>query len=324
MTHPYDTLTPVTVLDMIEALGFELQGEPFALNSYENRVYAWRAESGSRFVLKVYRPGRWTAQQIDEELSFLDWLEQHQVPAGRVWTSPEGVRRHEFKGFHYALFHAVPGQAPELDNPAHLFALGELMGRMHAAAADFSFVHRPTLEPMPLLERSREQVLLCGRLDKGQRRTYERLTSELLTQAEQWSLSGLRLLPTHGDCHIGNLLGRDDEFSLVDFDDAITAPAINDLWMWLSGEDAQQWQRQWSEIIEGYEQYRAFDSRELEWIERLRTLRLVRHTAWIIERWNDPAFPSAFSWLERPGYWETHLRTLEQQRHALSSPHWLA
>ena len=322
--HPFESLTPQRIVDAVEALGMWLPGEPFTLNSYENRVFLISDDERRRWVVKFYRPDRWSEVQIREEHAFLAELAADEVPVAAPWQDMHGETLHEAYGFHFALFPHAPGQAPELENPEHLFALGELVGRLHAVSVRRDFAERPRLEPETLVVQSREQVLAGAWLNRRQRQTYARISEALqaLLAEHAWPASvGIR---AHGDCHLGNILGRDQHFTLVDFDDCCMAPAVQDLWMMLTAQNDQELQMQLSELLEGYEQYRDFDRRQLEWIEPLRTLRLLRHSAWLVARWEDPAFPRAFPWVAGEDYWDQHLRTLEQQRVKLDgSQRWL-
>lgn len=323
--HPFATLSPARVVAAIESLGFWLPGEPFALNSYENRVFLLYDDEGRRWVAKFYRPGRWSDEQIQEEHDFLDELAAEGVAVAAPWRDDSGRSLHQMEGFRLALFPQLPGQAPELENPAHLFALGELIGAVHAVGERAEFQHRGRLDLDGMVHEARRRVLTAPWLERRQRQAYERISVELqdVLAAHAWAPE--KTIRVQGDCHIGNLLGRDDNFALVDFDDCLMAPAVQDVWMFLTAEHEAEWHMQLSEVLEGYEQHREFDRRELALIEPLRTLRLMRHSAWLVARWEDPAFPQAFPWVADAAYWETHIRQLEQQRVALtrSSP-WLA
>lgn len=322
--HPFDTLSPQRIVAAVESLGFFLPGEPFALNSYENRVFLIHDDERRRWVVKFYRPGRWSDAQIHEEHTLLFELDAAKVPVAAPWRDSQGESLHHFEGFRLALFPHVPGQAPELENPAHLFALGELVGRVHAISSRGAFRQRPVLEPVAMAARSREQVLAGAWLNRRQRQAYLRISEALEKALARHTWSDATAIRVHGDCHLGNILGRDEHFALVDFDDCCMAPAVQDLWMMLTAQSEPEWQMQLSELLEGYEQYHDFDRRQLGWIEALRTLRLIRHSAWLVARWEDPAFPRAFPWVASEDYWDQHIRTLEQQRLALESPRWLA
>jgi len=322
--HPFETLTPQRVVEAVESLGLWLPGEPFALNSYENRVYSLTDDDRRRWVVKFYRPERWSDAQILEEHEFLLALAAESIFVGAPWQDASGNTLHHFEGFRFTLFAHVVGQAPELENPAHLFALGELIGRVHEVGARKPFRHRLRFDLTPMIEESRTRVLKARWLDARQRKIYGRTLDALLPLLADHAWPESALQRVHGDCHLGNMLGRDEQFSLVDFDDCVMAPAIQDLWMLLTAQSPEEWQMQLSEVIEGYEMTHEFDRRQLEWIEALRTLRLIRHSAWVTARWEDPAFPRAFPYVADSGYWDQHIRHLEQQRIVLDSPRWLA
>lgn len=323
--HPFESLTPTRIVDAVEALGLWLPGEPFALNSYENRVFLISDDDRRRWVAKFYRPDRWSEAQIREEHAFLAELAEAEVPVAAPWRDAAGESLHQAHGFRFALFPHVAGQAPELENPAHLFALGELIGRLHAVSCRRGFAERPRLDPATWARDSRERVLAGAWLNRRQRQAYARVSESLQAMLTERAWPMDATIRVHGDCHLGNILGRDDDFTLVDFDDCGMAPAMQDLWMMLTAQDDQELQMQLSELIEGYEAHMPFDRHQLEWVEPLRTLRLMRHSAWLVARWEDPAFPRAFPWVASEDYWDQHIRTLEQQRQALDrNPRWLA
>ncbi|WP_163560011.1 serine/threonine protein kinase [Halomonas sp. NO4] len=324
-SHPFAELSPARVVAAVESLGFWLPGEPFALNSYENRVFLVHDEERRRWVVKFYRPGRWSDAEIREEHAFLHELVAAGVAVAAPWQAVDGESLHRAEGFRLALFPHLPGQAPELENPAHLFALGELIGAVHAVGARAGFQSRGRLSLVPMARHASEQVLQSRWLDRHQRRAYTRVSEALLSALAPHAWADERAIRVHGDCHLGNILGRDEVFALVDFDDCLMAPAVQDLWMLLTAEHEAEWQMQLSEVVEGYEQHRDFDRAELRLIEALRTLRLMRHSAWLVARWEDPAFPPAFPWLADSAYWDGHIRLLEQQRQVLErAPRWLA
>lgn len=323
--HPFESLSPGRIVDAVEALGLWLPGEPFTLNSYENRVFLISDDERRRWIVKFYRPGRWSDAQIREEHAFLAELADADVPVSAPWRDDQGESLHQAYGFRFALFPHVPGQAPELENPDHLFALGELIGRLHAVSAQHAFTERPRIEPNDLAAQSREQVLSGAWLNRRQRQAYARISESLQQALTERAWPEEAAIRVHGDCHLGNILGRNSEFTLVDFDDCCMAPAVQDLWMLLTGQDDQELHMQLSELIEGYESHHNFDRRQLAWIEPLRALRLMRHSAWLVARWEDPAFPRAFPWVASEDYWDQHIRTLEQQRSVLDrSQRWLA
>ncbi|ANF57859.1 serine/threonine protein kinase [Halotalea alkalilenta] len=321
---PFSTLDPMMIADAIESLGFSLGSEPFALNSYENRVVSFRDDDGGRWVAKFYRPGRWSNAAILDEHALLGRLETDGVPVGPLWRDAGGRSLFEFSDQRLAIFAQVPGRAPSLDDPAQLFALGEVIGRMHASAQSLELLHRPHFDAVSSCSASRETVLTSGRLRGRLATDYADISARLIESIESLRLPDAASILVHGDCHVGNLLGDGEHFALVDFDDCMYAPAVQDLWMLLGDDHEQGWRAQLEELVEGYEQYRSFDRAEIQWIELLRSVRLMRHAAWLLARWDDPAFPRAFPWVEGDGFWHDQLRALELQRVAIARKPWLA
>lgn len=324
MSHPFSSLSPDLVMSAAESVDIWPAGEPFALNSYENRVLMFRDEDGKNWIIKFYRPDRWSELAIQEEHDFLQELADSKVPVVAPWRDKAGVSLHFFKAFRFALFPHCPGQAPELDNPAHLFAMGEVLGRLHQVAAKKPFQHRPRLEMASGILDAQQRVLASERLTRHQRRAYEKVIQTIHQQLLKHNVPAASMIRCHGDCHLGNVLGREEQFTLVDFDDCLMAPAIQDIWMLLPTDDPQGWHSYLSEITEGYEETRPFPTEQMSLIEPLRSYRLIRHTAWLISRWDDPAFPRAFPWIADSGYWDQHIRQLEQQCLQLDNPRWLA
>lgn len=324
MSHPFSSLSPDLVMSAVESLDIWPAGEPFALNSYENRVLMFRDDDGKNWIVKFYRPDRWSDMAIQEEHDFLQELANQHVPVVAPWRDKAGASIHYFKAFRFTLFPHCPGQAPELDNPSHLFAMGELLGRLHQVSANKTFQHRPRLELASGVLDAQQRVLTSERLTRHQRRAYEKVVQKVHQQLLKHNVPASSMIRCHGDCHLGNVLGRDEQFTLVDFDDCVMAPAMQDIWMLLPTDDPQGWRSYLSEITEGYEESCSFPSEQMALIEPLRSYRLIRHSAWLVSRWDDPAFPRAFPWLADSGYWDQHIRQLEQQCLQLDNPRWLA
>lgn len=316
---PFAGLTPEVVLDAAAALGIDSHGRLFALNSYENRVYQLgQGEEG--FVAKFYRPGRWSNSQILEEHAFTMELEEAELPVAAPLIV-HGRSLFEHLGFRFAIFPWKAGRAPELDAPGAREVLGRAIARVHRIGGLRRFEDRPRLSVERLGLQARETVLRCGLLPEGLVESYERASSALLERIERTlTTAGTpRELRIHGDCHLGNLLWDAHGPVFVDLDDCVMGPAIQDLWMLLSGSAAEQ-QRQWQELLGGYQQFADFDFRELLLIEPLRGLRMMHHAAWIAQRWSDPAFPRAFPWFGEARYWESHLGDLLEQLAAIDTP----
>ena len=315
-SHPYDALTPERVMDAVESLGYLCDARVFPLNSYENRVYQIGIEDQLPLIGKFYRPGRWSRQAIQEEHDFLAELAADDIPV----VAPLQINGDSLfysDPFSFALFPRRGGQAPELADDDDLELVGRWLGRLHQTGAGKSFIHRPHMNPTNDMAAAREQVLASDLMPEDYRSNYSALTTQLLelTEARMQtvSASSLRL---HGDLHPGNLLLRDEVLYMVDFDDCVQGPAMQDIWMLLSGNEQEQ-RQQLLVIKEGYEMFRPFPARELPLIEVLRTLRIVRYAAWLCSRWHDPAFPVAFPWADSHRYWSEHILLLREQIAAL-------
>lgn len=315
--HPFEKLTPSFIMDAVESQGFRCDCRTFALNSYENRVYQIGIEDSEPIIAKFYRPERWSVDQIIEEHQFSFELAEHELPVVAPLKNSQDESLFEYGGFHFTLFPRQGGHAPELDNLHNLFTLGRLMGRIHLIGASRPFQHRPQLNSQSYGYES--SALISEQfIPPEYKEAYDSLTSDLLQAIDGiFDRAGnLQIIRVHGDCHSGNILWRNDAPHFVDFDDARSAPAIQDLWMLLSG-DRQRQTAQMSEIIEGYSQFYDFQPVELQLVEALRTLRMLHYSAWLAKRWNDPTFPRNFPWFNTANYWGEHILDLRMQFSAL-------
>jgi len=315
--HPYDTLTPDTVIAAVESAGFEPDARLLALNSYENRVYQVGIEEQPPLIAKFYRPGRWSSDQILEEHRFTQELVDADISVVAPLADSSGSTLHQHQGFQFTLFPRRGGYPPEFDNLDNLLVLGRTVGRIHAVGAVAGFQYRPITQPVQIMEEGSE-YLLAHYIPSELIPAYQTLCRDLVQGvASVWEeVADDDLIRVHGDCHVGNILWRDNTAHFVDLDDCRTAPAVQDLWMFLSG-DRQQRELQLSELIEGYTDFADFDPRQLRWIEALRTLRIVNYAAWLGQRWDDPAFPRAFTWFNTERYWAEHILELREQLAAL-------
>lgn len=310
--RPFAALSPDVVLDAAASVGFECDGRLLALNSYENRVYQLGTPDGL-LILKFYRPGRWSDAQIGEEHSFTVELATAELPVAAP-LQVDGRTLFVFDAYRFAVFPWMRGRAPELDQPEARAMLGRALGRMHRIGALASFRVRPQLTPARLGYEARAAVLASGLVPEGLETRYAHTAGALLEQIDALfeEVGPVQRVRIHGDCHLGNLLWNEHGPVFVDLDDCMTGPRIQDLWMLLSGPPHEQ-QRQWAELLEGYQQFADFDFRELRLIEPLRGLRMLHHAAWVAQRWLDPAFPRAFPWFGEARNWESYVTDLAEQ-----------
>jgi Ser/Thr protein kinase RdoA (MazF antagonist) len=318
-SQPFSGLTPDTVLDAAASAGFDLGGRLFALNSYENRVYRL-GESADAVVLKFYRPERWSDEQIDEEHSFALELTAAELPVAAP-LAVQGRTLLRFREFRFAVFACLAGRAPELDAPDARVVLGRTLARIHAVGATRAFRARPRIGIERLGFQAREQVLASDLLPQALVPSYEAAADALLERVRRAFIAAgpVHDQRIHGDCHPGNLLWNEQGPAFVDLDDCASGPRIQDLWMLLAGDAAEQ-QREWSDLMEGYAQFGEIDPRELTLVEPLRALRMLNYAAWVVQRWEDPAFPRAFPWFGEGRYWERHIGDLLEQVGAIDEP----
>jgi len=318
--HPFQRLTPTFVMDAVESQGFFCDRRIFALNSYENRVYQVGIDEAQPLIAKFYRPNRWSEAQILEEHNFCFELVEHELPIVAPLKDSAGTSLLQYDGFHFALYPRQGGHAPEFDNLDNLKILGRLLGRIHGAGAVKAFAHRPALDRQSF---GTESVRLIEErfIPDEYRASYVAVTGQLLEAIDAIlaEVGPVRIIRTHGDCHAGNILWRDNAPHFVDFDDARMAPAVQDLWMMFSGERPRQL-AQLDSLLEGYREFNDFDPRELRLIEPLRTLRMLHYSAWLARRWEDPLFPHTFFWFNTTRYWGEHILELREQLAALSEP----
>lgn len=320
---PYAGLTPEVALDALESVGLWPSGQVLALNSYENRVFLIGLdephEGQASVVAKFYRPGRWSDAQILEEHAFIAELAAAEVPAVAPLVLADASLHHA-AGFRFAVFARRGGRAPNLDDRDTLRWLGRFLARIHGVGARAPFRERPALDVQTFGEEPLAWLIEHRWLPSDLAETYVGVARQALGEVRACyqragQVAAIRL---HGDVHEGNVLWTDAGPHFVDFDDSRSGPAVQDLWMLLGGrEEAPQ---RLAHLLEGYEQFRPFDQRELQLIEALRTLRLIQHSAWIARRWRDPAFPAAFPWFDTPRYWEARVLELREQIAAMAEP----
>ncbi|MDC5821870.1 serine/threonine protein kinase [Vibrio europaeus] len=313
----FDALTPDFMWYALESIGIRAESGFLALNSYENRVYQFTDEDRQRYVVKFYRPERWSLEQIQEEHDFTLELIESEIPVAPP-VIINGQTLHQYQGYLFALFASVGGRQFEVDNLEQLEGVGRFLGRIHKVGSKQVFQHRPTIgleeyvyQPRKLLEHSQ---FIPMHLENAFFNDLDLLIKSL---ENHWADS-TSLIRLHGDCHPGNILWRDGPM-FVDLDDSRNGPAIQDLWMLLNGERADKLM-QLDILLEAYQEFNDFNSNQLKLIEPLRGLRMVHYMAWLAKRWQDPAFPLAFPWFNDPKYWESQVLAFKEQIAALDEP----
>jgi len=319
--HPYSRLIPDAVLAAIEAEGISCNGQLLALNSYENRVYQIGVEDNDPIIAKFYRPERWSDDAILEEHAFSIELADREIPVIAPNASSQGKTLYCHQGFRFALYKRKVGRWPELDNFDNLRLLGRFIARIHAVGALSEFKFRAELTIASHAEKSFRFIMDGDFLPSHVIDSYSSTVQHVIERVKTiFAIAGhLRSIRLHGDCHPGNILWTSNGPHFVDFDDCIMGPAIQDLWMLLSGE-RHEMESQLVPLIEGYREFFEFDSLELIVIEALRSIRLLSYSAWLARRWVDPAFQQNFPWFNTPRYWEEQINILKEQLAIMDEP----
>ncbi len=309
-TDLFLALTPEAVLQAVEAGGVRCKPVCCPLNSFENRVYLMEAEDDRRIVSKFYRPRRWSREQILEEHQFLGDLAAEDVPVCPTLPFPDGETLKQIDGILYCLFEARGGRAPDELTEADGERMGMLVARMHNVGVARPAEHRIHLTPETYIwdnvgwleEHDTVPVPFASRyLDAA---TY-------IAEIAAEYLEGVEVHRIHGDCHLGNLLLRDGVFNVLDFDDMLVGPAVQDLWLALPGRDDHT-RRQRECFLEGYERFRRFDRATLRLIEPLRGMRMIHYASWLAKRWHDPIFPRTWPHFGTEDYWQEETDALEE------------
>ncbi|WP_193136743.1 serine/threonine protein kinase [Enterobacter hormaechei] len=313
----FQTLHPDTIMDALFEQGIRVDSGLTPLNSYENRVYQFQDEERQRFVVKFYRPQRWSAEQIQEEHQFAHDLLVDDVPvAAPLKFNNQTLLTHQ--GFYYAVFPSLGGRQFEADNIDQMEWVARYLGRIHQTGRKKTFVARPAIGVQEYLIEPRQVFDTSALIPNALKGHFLTATDKLIDAVKACWRDDIAALRLHGDCHAGNILWRDGPL-FVDLDDARMGPAVQDLWMLLNGDKAEQ-RMQLETIIEAYEEFSPFNSDEIALIEPLRAMRFVYYLAWLIRRWEDPAFPRNFPWLTGEDYWRNQISTFTEQVKVLQEP----
>ncbi len=316
----YSDLDPEMILAAVESCGYECNGRMLALNSYENRVYRLDIDDAPSVIAKFYRPDRWSDEAIQEEHDFSSMLAEQEIPVvAPLIFDAQTLLQHG--GYRYALYPVQGGRWPDLENTEDRVRTGRFIARIHAAGRSRLFQHRQTIDIDRMAVVSSHYLLSQGFIPSYLEVAYQTLVEDLLDEIRRLfkcagDFTSIRL---HGDCHRSNILWTDDGPHFVDLDDCCNGPAIQDLWMLLSGERMEMTE-QLCDLLEGYQDFSEMDPQELSLIEALRSLRIIYYAAWIAQRWQDPAFPKAFPWFNTNAYWEEHILELREQFSRMQEP----
>ena len=319
-THAYANLKPEQIFGALEGLSFRCDGRFLALNSYENRVYQVGIEGDEAIVVKFYRPGRWSDAAILEEHGFSRELATADLPVVEP-LCVAGKTLHHSGEFRLAVYPRRGGRSPELDDLKLLTRVGRLIARIHRIGELRDFQERPAIDIDSYGAASHDYLLDRNLIPDDLRPAYESVAELVIEHvaASYVRAGSVRTLRIHADFHPGNVLVADEQIHIVDLDDTRSGPTVQDLWMFLSGDQNEQGP-QLAALLDGYEEFRRFDARELHLVEALRSLRIMHYAAWLARRWDDPAFKQAFPWFGSNRYWEEHVLALREQLALMQEP----
>ncbi len=301
-------LTPDRVLAAVEVGGLRATGRCLPLRAFENRVYEVELEDERRLVVKFYRPGRWSREAILDEHAFLAELAVAELPAVPPLDLGIGSTLAEIDGILYAAFPKVRGRTLDELDDERLRQIGRLIGRMHAVGAAKDAPHRPRFTVERYVREPLEVLLAGGVLPVNLAGRYRDLGNRI-ADAVAAPLGRARTQRIHGDLHWGNVIWGTEGPILLDFDDFLVGPPVQDLWL-LSRGDSEEARRGRAQLLEGYEIFREFDRSTLALCEPLRALRIIYMSAWIARRWDDPSFRTGFPAFETDGYWAAEYEEL--------------
>lgn len=311
------SLTPNIILDAVDTTGIRVDSGLTPLNSYENRVYQFIDEKRKRYVVKFYRPQRWDKSQIIEEHQFLYQLAEQDIPVV-VPLAIDGQTLHEHQNYFFSLYPSVGGRNYEIDNEQQLECVGRVLGRLHKSTENCRFVYRPTIGLNEYLYQPRQILEKCTLIPEVIKSAFLTMLDNLINTVILYWKNDWHSLRLHGDCHAGNILWQDGPL-LVDFDDSRNGPAIQDIWMLLHGNKQEQL-IQLDILLEAYSEFAELNYNEINLIEPLRTMRSVHYLAWIVKRWDDPAFPANFVWMTDETFWRNQLSLFNEHINLLKEP----
>lgn len=318
VTQFFFELSPDVVLTTVESLGFKTTGRVMAMNSMENRVYEVEIESDSLHpsdhfkIIKFYRPGRWSFEQILEEHEFLLDLQEAELPViAPLKIEDKTLFTLKEPELYFALFPKQGGRAPDEFSDEEIEQVGRLLARMHNVGSQKKSLHRLTLSPELYLKGNLDFLLDQKIISQHYEQSYKE-NLEHVYQLTKDSFKNISMQRIHGDCHLGNILKREDIFHLIDFDDMVKGPAVQDMWLLLPGRDEYAINLQ-HKLLDAYTTMRDFNYEELRLVEVLRTMRMINYSAWIAKRFEDPAFKTAFPFFDSPSYWEGQISDMREQ-----------
>lgn len=309
----FQSLSPDSILTAVEeALGIRCVNICRPLNSYINRVYELETEDCEPLVVKFYRPGRWSPEALEDEQVFIRDLADRELPVISPIKLENGKTLGRTGNVYFAVYPRKGGRNVDEYNDDQWLELGRLLGRVHAIGAEKKPVDRLIMSPSHSTRLQRDYICKSGLIPEDQEGQYHRVSEELLEEITPL-FSEVPLTRIHGDCHAGNIIYRPGEsFFLIDFDDMVVGPVVQDLWMLLPGPLDESFVEV-DLFLEGYESFHSFDRRSLQLIEPLRAMRFIHYSAWCAHQVLEDGKTLVVPDFGTRSYWQKEIDDLADQ-----------
>ena len=309
----FDNLSPDIFIDAVEnALDKAMSGMAFPLNSYINRVYELQAMDGTRYVAKFYRPTRWSKAALKDEHDFVLSCKNEEIPVINPLALKNGETLGEIEGIYFAVYPKKLGRVFEINEDDDWIRVGTVLGRLHNAGAEKKaparIKHHPDFSTKEEIEYLRKGKFVSPLLVPE----FNILCDDII-EALNKKFDDFEYVRTHGDCHCNNILHRPGEgIMLIDFDDMMMAPPVQDLWLVLP-DHAYNSKKELNLMLDGYEQFREFDYFSLKLIEPLRIMRMLYFLSWLAKQSKDNKFKHNFPHWGTDSYWRQEINDLKKQ-----------
>jgi Ser/Thr protein kinase RdoA (MazF antagonist) len=317
MSAGFENLSPDCILDAVESvMDVSMTGLTAPLPSYINRVYELQTVDNVRLIAKFYRPGRWARPALQDEHDFVLDCAIDEIPVVAPLELADGSTIGEYDGMLFSIFPKRSGREMDLHTDEGWRRLGSLVGRIHLAGSHRTAENRLQMHPETTTLPEIEQLLSGGFMSRHQADRFKDITSSIVEIALR-EFEGVELQRIHGDCHRANILERpDDGLMVIDFDDMVMGPAVQDIWLLLPGH-ANQTRHEINLILDGYEQFMEFDDRTLRLVEILRAMRIIYFLSWCSTQVDDYKFQTNFPDWGSEMFWQREIADIERQYHAI-------
>jgi Ser/Thr protein kinase RdoA (MazF antagonist) len=309
----FHLLTPDKVINLAESAldaTFSNLYRPF--NSYINRVYELEQVDGTGRIIKFYRPDRWSREALQDEHDFLLELEAEEIPVIAPLRLKDGSTLGTFKGISFALFPKCGGRCVDEFNDDQWLELGRLLARIHNVGAVRKANTRIFLAPDTSTRLQVDVILASGLIPADLSGPFTQVVNEIINEIQPLFIKS-ETIRLHGDCHFGNIIYRPGEsFYLIDFDDMVMGPPVQDFWMLLPGLLGDSFVET-DLFLEGYETFRRFDRRTLCLIEPLRAMRYIHYVAWCVHQVREDGETRVMEDFGTPAYWRNEIKDLQDQ-----------